>query len=39
MKLAEKNQQEEKFEVAYNHYLSASKKLMELLKAEQDPSK
>ena len=39
MKLAEKNKNEEKFEVAYSHYLAASKKLMELLKAEQDPNK
>ena len=36
IKLAKWNEQQDKYEVAYKHYLEASSKLMGLLRAEQD---
>ena len=39
IKLAKDNEAKEKYEAAYNHYVAASSKLMELLRSTDDAAK
>ena len=39
IKLAKEHEASEKYEAAYNHFVAASSKLMELLKSCDDPAK